>query len=138
MKRTFKPLQMPSDMTKDPRKEFLDPRDHVGGAYKIEVRCSNCKVLNHNKFNCYYCGYQLSDKVNITINYKAGGRVMSRRQYHHMIEETTGKNAKDYLQPMRYNKYTKQMEKNPEYIKVYGDPFKKNAKQQTTKGKKDK
>lgn len=127
------PILMPSDMTKDPRKVFLDPREHISGGYRVEIKCPECKVLNHNKFHCYYCGYQLTDRANITIQYKAGGKVMSSKQYTHMIEETTGANAKDYLQPMRYNNLTKKMEKNPDYIKVYGDPFKKNEKAKKNK-----
>lgn len=136
--KSFKPIMMPSDMTKNPRKIFLDPREHISGGYRVEIVCPQCKVLNHNKFNCYYCGYQICNKVSITFNHKVGGRIMSDKAYKHMVEETTGKNAKDYLQPMRWNNITRKMEKNPEYIKVYGDPFKSNEKPKTTKKRKTK
>lgn len=60
-----------------------------------------------------------------TINFRTfkGKYTYTEGEYKYQ-QDYAAKNAKDLLQPTKYNNVTRKIETNPDFVKTYGDPFK--------------
>lgn len=109
----------------NPKKVCLDPRDMLNPNQFTET-CKKCKYLNqYNAIDCYHCGVRVNDRpITFSIAYKKGKHTYTAKEWQ-FAQDFTNKNYKDFLQPTRWNNATRKTEINPEFVKEYGNPYKK-------------
>lgn len=91
-------------------------------------KCVKCRAVNHKDYlNCWLCGNNIyKSKKTFVVNYRGrkGGYVMTESEQR-FATDFRNTHQKEMLQPTRYNNVTKKIEKNPDFVKLYGDPEKK-------------
>lgn len=90
------------------------------------IPCDVCGKLNKDGYVwCYSCGQKIDQTpTNIMFGYKAGKKTWGEKEYG-KIQEYKRTHAADLLQPTYYDKHEKKSKLNKDFVKLYGDPFKK-------------
>lgn len=110
------------------------------------IKCSHCGVRNlildesertdlAFETSCWLCNNNVlkstSNTFTIVRKVKGAGKLLQESEFD-KYQQYTDKYKADLVQPTYYNKETKQVEVNPLFKKLYGDPFEK-TKQETNK-----
>lgn len=100
---------------------MIDDRRHYDG--EKTITCSNCNAINWEYMHCFNCQKPLfKQKVNINFMYGKPGKTIGERTYRN-AQDYERRHGEDLIQPTIYNKSSKKIETNPDFVKRYGNPF---------------